>query len=465
MIKDNAHFNLSEQTIVSLKQIHNSVNISEPINTDGADATDNPHIKNASAPHIGRYELIPLLKAKQDAGYLFRGEPEQYPKVISGLRRIAHSAYYPYLTEIMKRTAVDYLKIRGKEINQTNLLDVQAEIQHYGGKTNLIDFTDCYHVAMFFACNKYPVSDGRIVMMHPDRIREDNQVNLHRPKNLPERARKQKSVLIECHKGILPPKYYDVISIQSKQKMGWVQLLRKLEVNEFQMFPDIIGFIKINEPPIVGLELLILAEQQILKSQMFRYAIKTCQKAINDLHDPYIYHLWGIAHLCLGETQNAVDKFNRAITLDDYNSRNAGKLDTSNGAYVASWTARNLATNLYGTNPRKDAIASINHHLGKGNPMPPSGNYCLNYGILPMEFQRKRWQVLNVFFSYGELWDALPQLATAEEQDVDSEFAELQVEGAGEQPPEIHRLLRLLDGDFYRKLHEDDVENPLVVNN
>ena len=39
------------------------------------------------------------------------------------------------------------------------------ELQHYGGKTTLIDFTQNIYIALFFACNGSFDENGRITLL------------------------------------------------------------------------------------------------------------------------------------------------------------------------------------------------------------------------------------------------------------------------------------------------------------
>ena len=48
-----------------------------------------------------------------------------------------------------------------------------TELQHYGGHTNLIDFTTDNHIALFFACDGSPDKDGRIILL--ERTEEKNR--------------------------------------------------------------------------------------------------------------------------------------------------------------------------------------------------------------------------------------------------------------------------------------------------
>ena len=43
-----------------------------------------------------------------------------------------------------------------KNMNESVDFEILTELQHYGGKTNLIDFTTDYLIALFFACDGSP---------------------------------------------------------------------------------------------------------------------------------------------------------------------------------------------------------------------------------------------------------------------------------------------------------------------
>ena len=56
---------------------------------------------------------------------------------------------------------------------ETTDFEILTEIQHYGGKTNLIDFTIDYLVALFFACDGHHDKDGRVILQKADEIQND----------------------------------------------------------------------------------------------------------------------------------------------------------------------------------------------------------------------------------------------------------------------------------------------------
>ena len=112
--------------------------------------------------------------------YIFRGEPKCYTEVSSGLWR----GYQQILRDdldierIQKEIVINHARqhIAGS-ISNNNLgfghsdLQILIQLQHYGGKTNLIDFTTDVRVALFFACDGFHDEVGRVIL----RKREDTE--------------------------------------------------------------------------------------------------------------------------------------------------------------------------------------------------------------------------------------------------------------------------------------------------
>ena len=56
------------------------------------------------------------------------------------------------------------LNVPQEESDKTIDFEILTEIQHYGGKTNLIDFTTDYFIALFFACDGHHDKEGRVIL-------------------------------------------------------------------------------------------------------------------------------------------------------------------------------------------------------------------------------------------------------------------------------------------------------------
>ena len=105
-----------------------------------------------------------IAKITADSDYIYRGEQECYEKVSSNLWRELNKLNLldRDVGEIQKRE-LDEAKSYSSETDEFEIL---IELQHFGGKTNLIDFTTNHYVALFFACNgSYSFSRLRVLFL------------------------------------------------------------------------------------------------------------------------------------------------------------------------------------------------------------------------------------------------------------------------------------------------------------
>ena len=70
-------------------------------------------------------------------------------------------------------------------------IEIWAELQHYGGHTNLIDFTTDSHIALFFACDRFLNKPGRVILLG-EKAENENRVEKN-PENPRHRIIAQKS--------------------------------------------------------------------------------------------------------------------------------------------------------------------------------------------------------------------------------------------------------------------------------
>ena len=95
-----------------------------------------------------------IAKISADGDYIYRGEPECYKEVSSNLwRELKKLNLLDLDVEKVQKRELDEAKNYSSETDEFEIL---IEIQHYGGKTNLIDFTTDHYIALFFACNGSP---------------------------------------------------------------------------------------------------------------------------------------------------------------------------------------------------------------------------------------------------------------------------------------------------------------------
>ena len=177
-------------------------------------------------------EHIPLTNSST----IYRGEPECYPEVSSNLWRKYKRCYYDddFDIESLQKERINAAKahiptlannsvtiplssmkvdpksrvtvaqaagVTWKMLQEQRDFEILTDIQHYGGETNLIDFTTDYLIALFFACDGSFDKDGRIIILNA----ENNNVKklLKKPSNPQNRIAAQKSIFIEPPKGFI----------------------------------------------------------------------------------------------------------------------------------------------------------------------------------------------------------------------------------------------------------------------
>ena len=283
-----------------------------------------------------------------DGTYLFRGEPERheddpyYGKVSSTLwRKYREEAEYCDIEAIQNEMLIGANKHLGhvpQDVRQdfTTVMDVSkestddavnfeilTEIQHYGGATNLIDFTTDYFIALFFACDGFVCEDGRVVIQETQSIK--NMIRY--PKNPRHRVIAQKSVFLRPPKGFIELHDDSIVVIPAKLKRPLLQHLRKYhDISTETIYNDLHGFIKhqnIHE----GAYTQYYRGVARYKAEMYDEAIEHYTNAIRANPDfAYAYNNRGATYNDKKIYELAIKDFNKAINLrpDDaslYNAR------------------------------------------------------------------------------------------------------------------------------------------------
>ncbi|MYB66040.1 tetratricopeptide repeat protein [Candidatus Poribacteria bacterium] len=202
--------------------------------------------------------------------------------------------------------------------------EILTEIQHYGGKTNLIDFTTDYLVALFFACDGHHDKDGRIILQKTDEIKG----MLRYPRNPRHRVVGQKSVFVRSPKGYIEPNKENIVIIPAVLKKLILQYLRKYHgIFTETIYNDLYGFIRsqdihasANTQIYRGLSCSNRgdkAESTEEKQKEYEEAIIHYTKAIELKPDSVeAYYRRGIVYVNLKKFDSAIDDFTKMIELD-----------------------------------------------------------------------------------------------------------------------------------------------------
>ena len=141
------------------------------------------------------------------------------------------------IQERMLEAAKDYT-------HETDPFEILTELQHYGGHTNLIDFTTDNHIALFFACDGFLDKPGRIILFQRTE-KTNEEYKIREPQNPRNRVITQKSIFVRPPKGFLESGQYDVIDIPKSLKEPILDHLQKQHgISTQTVYNDLHGFIR-----------------------------------------------------------------------------------------------------------------------------------------------------------------------------------------------------------------------------
>ena len=180
-----------------------------------------------------------LASASIEADYVFRGETRIHDKISSGLYRdVVERMLGTLEIEAVQRRRLEAAK---KYTHETDEMTILIELQHYGAKTNLIDFTADYLIALFFACDGNHLEDGRVILL--ERTEERNQYIYESPHVL-NRALAQKSVFVRPPEGYVQPDR--VVVVPNNLKVPILDYLQKAHaISSATIYNDLHGYIRL----------------------------------------------------------------------------------------------------------------------------------------------------------------------------------------------------------------------------
>ena len=203
----------------------------------------------SSSRHDNRKQVRELignlaLVAEEDpesTTFIYRGESECHERVSSGLYRQLHELDDEFfdITKAQERQLKIARAYAKDEIDDARIL---AQIQHRGGRTNLIDFTSDLNIALFFACNYSQDKNGRVIFFKHQQWDDYCIKPAIQPSNM---ADAQKSLFVDSKKGYIRDEDITVYEIPSELKADiLLHLLYVYGIEPATVYNDISGFIR-----------------------------------------------------------------------------------------------------------------------------------------------------------------------------------------------------------------------------
>ncbi len=186
-------------------------------------------------------KLQEIAAQSADGNFIYRGEPKYYEKVSSSLWRECRKELKSEDFDI--ETIQNKMLERSKDYtHQKDEFEILTELQHFGGYTNLIDFTTDSHIALFFACDGHRGETGRIILLEPT---EEIKAYIKPPRNPQNRITAQKSIFVRPPKGFIEPEQFAEVNIPASLKGAMLDHLQKQHGISMQtVYNDLHGFIR-----------------------------------------------------------------------------------------------------------------------------------------------------------------------------------------------------------------------------
>ncbi len=282
-------------------------------------------------------DIIREIEEKSVSGdYIYRGEPEHheespyYGKICSSLyRQYARIEADEFDIEIVQEEIL--AEAEGYSHETGDPIEILTQLQHYGGKTNLIDFTTDHLIALFFACDRSDSlkEDGRLILFKRSEDRKDMILIPRNPRN---RVITQKSIFVQHPDGFLSPDDVEIITIPARLKQPLLIYLRKYHgISTESIYNDLHGFIinqRFHESAYLefhrGLTSQLKADEAETsenKQAAYQKAVVHYSRALKlkpDLPDALIHR--AVAYFELRDFSHALADFSKMIELDPDNA-------------------------------------------------------------------------------------------------------------------------------------------------
>ena len=338
-------------------------------------------------------DAVAKIKKEQRSGYkgcIFRGEPKKFDKITSNLYRNlgdSKERYVERMAEVFGKLLAKYIEIdinkpqslkssevlkdlrsiesaaQGEDVvseehkgtllrelhknyayganrwvgpcKSKSEIEILADIQHYGGETNFIDFSDRYLVALFFACSndKFSGEDGRVIVLSEQglelppssgRIPQKGGFIFRPLRGDDRRAGKQRSVMLFEPNGYLEYgdknkriESIDVPSTLKKEILIYLSELPKRNepISAKELFPDVQGYIKSQKYTRRSMSLYMKAFT-LRKDENYEDALAVVDRALAfDVKNYVLYALRAQIYVGLERYKDAISDVDRAREL------------------------------------------------------------------------------------------------------------------------------------------------------
>ena len=284
---------------------------------------------NQSTNELDRIlDLIKELNLKSEGrNYIYRGERKPYPEISSSLyRQYKDIDNKGFDIGVVQTEILAQAKLYTRYTGEIDDFEILSQLQHYGGETNLIDFTTDILIALFFACDGEPNENGQVILLSETGA----NYTVNAPTIPVHRVLAQKSVFVRPNEGFVKPN--DVVAIPKDLKPAILDYLRiNHDISVETIYNDLHGFIKhrrIHQSTYA----LIQKGGALANKKDYHQAIEHFTNAIR--RNPTIvpaYNNRGIIHDIIGRHDLAINDYKTALEIEP---EHIGALNNLGVAYI-----------------------------------------------------------------------------------------------------------------------------------
>lgn len=287
-----------------------------------------------------------LTRKADTSSYVYRGENAIFRKVSSSLyRRHERIDEEGSAIEAIQEEIIRQAKAHAPDIGDAEE-HILAELRHNGGETNVIDFTNDFLIALFFACDGEPDEPGRVHLLP----KIGSHYSIYEPLEPIHRVVAQKSVLVRPYRGFVHPE--ETITIDAINKPAILEYLRAHHgISSETVYNDLYGVIQHQATHRAAYNALYQGVALAAQGN-YRLAIQHYSDCIR-LNPQMVsaYNNRGDAYFELKDYNEAISDYQRALT---FAARNDAVYHNLGVAYAAQGNYR-LAIQHY------DLALQLNH--------------------------------------------------------------------------------------------------------
>ena len=173
-------------------------------------------------------------------------------------RKYFKDEIWSYEFELWQEEEFPVIKAKNKLYsNGTRNIEVLTDLKHFGASVNVVDFSCCLYVALFFACSGKFGEEGELIILPTRNVQKIDEIDYDllidgiidpvKTETSKKRIKAQKSIFVYSQIGYLKQEEWKWkgLKIQPEEKDDILKYLKNnYDISEMKIYNDLLGFIQ-----------------------------------------------------------------------------------------------------------------------------------------------------------------------------------------------------------------------------